>query len=109
MPNILSPDLMAEAETTAVFQAEYEDLYRSLFDNMEKGAAFCRVLFQGGQAQDVVFIKANAMFCSLVGQTGIASERTEKLRPGLRELGAALLALNTSRGTATYPSRAASQ
>src|ERR1035438_8807483 len=47
-------------------RAEMEPL-RSLFDNIAQGAAFCKLLFEGNEPRDILYISVNAAFEKITG------------------------------------------
>jgi len=65
---------------------ESEKRYRSLFDNMINGLAFCRMLFDElGVAADFVYLGVNAAFGRLVGLEDVVGKKATELFPGIRE------------------------
>jgi len=46
---------------------ESETHYRSLFENMLNGFAYCRMIFEQGQPQDFVYLATNGAFEKLTG------------------------------------------
>ncbi|RTL54328.1 MAG: EAL domain-containing protein [Rhodocyclaceae bacterium] len=62
-----------------------EMTYRSLFDNMLNGLAYCRMIFEQGVPVDFVFLTVNQAFESLTGMTNVVGKRVSAVIPGIRE------------------------
>jgi PAS domain-containing protein len=65
--------------------AELEQRYRTLFDNMLDGYAHFKMLFEGEVASDYIHIETNSVFEELTGLKHAAGKRISELIPGLRE------------------------
>jgi PAS domain S-box-containing protein len=78
------------AVALAKFRTE-EDLrkselrYRSLFDNMIEGFAHCRMLYEGGDPEDFVYLDVNGAFEKLTGLRNVVGKRVTEVIPGIRE------------------------
>jgi two-component sensor histidine kinase/PAS domain-containing protein len=66
---------------------ESEKTYRSLFDNMNKGLAYCRMIYDGSRPVDFEYIEVNPSFESLTGLKDAAGKRVTELIPdvGLKD------------------------
>ena len=64
---------------------ESEKRYRSLFDNMLNGFAYCRMFFEGGQPKDFVYLRVNRAFETLTGLKNVTGKRVSEVIPGIRE------------------------
>ncbi len=64
---------------------ESEELYRSLFENMLNGFAYCRMLFENGKPQDFIYLVVNDAFETLTGLKNVAGRRVTEVIPGIRE------------------------
>jgi len=62
-----------------------EGLYRSLFDNMLNGFAYCRMFFDGGRPVDFVYLAVNDAFESLTGLRDVVGRRVSEVIPGILE------------------------
>jgi PAS domain S-box-containing protein len=62
-----------------------ESLYRSLFENMLDGFAFCRMVFDHGQPQDFIYLNVNSAFERLTGLKDVVGKRVSEVIPGLKE------------------------
>jgi PAS domain S-box-containing protein len=62
-----------------------EERYRSLFENMVEGYAYCQMILEGGQAQDWIYLVVNDAFESLTGLKNVAGKKVSQLIPGIRE------------------------
>lgn len=64
--------------------------YRSLFDNMQEGVAYCRIV-DDGAGPDCLYLSVNRRFEELTGTRGIAGKKLTELIPGVRETDRGLL------------------
>ena len=64
---------------------ESENLYRSLFENMLNGFAYCQMLFEDDQPQDFIYLKVNSAFEALTGLKDVVGKRVSEVIPGIRE------------------------
>ena len=64
---------------------ESEEMYRSLFENMLNGLAYCRMLFDNGQPRDFVYLKVNEAFERLTGLKDVTGKMVTEVIPGIRE------------------------
>lgn len=61
-----------------------EERYRSLFENMQEGMAYCHMLFHAGQPQDFVYLEVNSSFERLTGLKNVVGKRVSEVIPGIR-------------------------
>ncbi len=59
--------------------------YRSLFDNMLNGFAFCRMVYDGSRPQDFIFLKINGAFETLTGIENAVGKKVSELIPAIHE------------------------
>ena len=64
---------------------ESEKRYRSLFENMLEGFAFCRMLFEHDRPEDFVYLDVNSAFEDLTGLKNVVGKRVTEVIPGIRE------------------------
>jgi PAS domain S-box-containing protein len=64
---------------------ESENLYRSLFENMLNGFAYCQMLFEPNQPQDFIYLKVNKSFETLTGLKHVVGKRVSEVIPGIQE------------------------
>jgi PAS domain S-box-containing protein len=64
---------------------ESERRYRSLFENMLEGFAYCQMLFDGGTPQDFLYLDVNNAFSTLTGLKNVVGKKVSEVIPGLRE------------------------
>jgi diguanylate cyclase (GGDEF)-like protein len=62
-----------------------EHQYRSLFEHMLEGFAYCRMLFEDGQPVDFQYLAVNRAFETLTGLQGVVGRWVSEVIPGLRE------------------------
>lgn len=67
------------------FLKESEKKYRSLFENMMNGYAYCRMIFEQNKPQDYVYLDVNKAFERLTGLKKVLGKRVSEVIPGIRE------------------------
>ena len=76
---------MAEYRAGQTNPGGSEDLYRSLFENMLNGFAYCRMLFNDGIPQDFIYLAVNDAFMSQTGLKDVVGRKVTEVIPGIRE------------------------
>ena len=64
---------------------ESEERYRSLFDNMLEGYAYCKMVFEDGEPQDFIYLDVNQAFERLTGLKNVIGKKVTEVIPGIRE------------------------
>jgi len=64
---------------------ESEKSYRSLFDNMLNGFAYCRMLFKDDLPQDYIYLDVNKAFEKLTGLKNVVGKKVTEVIPGIKE------------------------
>jgi PAS domain S-box-containing protein len=64
---------------------ESEERYRSLFENMLSGYAYCQMLFEDGKPHDFIYLEINAAFAKLTGLNDVTGKRISEVIPGVQE------------------------
>jgi PAS domain S-box-containing protein len=77
-------DISASKQMEAALR-ESENLYRSLFENMLNGFAYCQMLFEDDQPRDFIYLKVNKSFAALTGLKDVVGKRVSEVIPGIRE------------------------
>jgi PAS domain S-box-containing protein len=63
-----------------------EKRYRSLFENLLDGFAYCKMLFDDqGRPVDFVYIEVNSIFGRLTGLESVVGRRVSEIIPGIRK------------------------
>lgn len=62
-----------------------EELYRSLFNHMLNGFAYCRIINEPGQPLDFVYLAINAAFEKSTGLKGVEGKRVSEVIPGIQQ------------------------
>lgn len=62
-----------------------EGRYQGLFENMTAGFAWCRMVFEGDEAVDFIYLDVNPAFKSLTGLKDAQGRRVSEVIPGFRE------------------------
>jgi PAS domain S-box-containing protein len=70
---------------------ESEHRYRSLFENMIEGYAYCRMLFDHDTPSDFTFIAVNSKFEHLSGLKDVVGKKVSELIPGFQETSSELI------------------
>ena len=97
-PNRFTPELLSFLESAADQIAiaiahrsarralgESEEHYRSLFENMLNGFAYCRMLYNHGKPVDWTYLEVNGAFVALTGLRDAVGKNATELIPGIRE------------------------
>ncbi len=79
-----SADRRARQAAEAVLRAG-EERYRSLFENMLNGFAYCRMIFEQDQPRDFMYLAVNQAFEKLTGLKDVVGRRASEAIPGIRE------------------------
>ncbi len=64
---------------------ESENTYRSLFEHMLNGFAYCRMLFEDGRPYDFIYLSVNQAFASQTGLNDVVGRKVSEVIPGIRE------------------------
>jgi PAS domain S-box-containing protein len=75
---------MTAAEAAQKALRESEERYRSLFQNMLNGYAYCRVVFQQDRAVDFTYLMVNERFEALTGLRDVVGKNATVVMPGVR-------------------------
>jgi len=63
---------------------ESEERYRSLFENMLEGYAYCRMLFEQGTPLDFIYLGVNDAFKKITGLKEVVGKKITEVIPGIR-------------------------
>jgi PAS domain S-box-containing protein len=64
---------------------ESRERYRSLFENMLEGYAYCKMLFEHKTPVDFIYFDVNNAFESLTGLTNVVGKKVSEVIPGIRQ------------------------
>jgi PAS domain S-box-containing protein len=64
---------------------ESETRYRSLFENMVEGFAYCQMIFDHDRPVDFVYLAVNNAFETLTGLKNVVGRKGSEVMPGIRE------------------------
>jgi signal transduction histidine kinase/DNA-binding response OmpR family regulator len=56
-----------------------------LFNSMREGYAYCKMIYEGGQPKDFVYLKVNTAFEQLTGLKNVEGKKVSEVVPGIRE------------------------
>ena len=62
-----------------------EARFRSLFENMLEGFAYCRMIYEGDQPQDFVYLTVNSAFEKITGLKDVEGKKVTEVIPGIKE------------------------
>lgn len=82
---IANAQVFDDLKKTAHALRESETRYRSLFENLLDGFAYCRMFFAGGRPQDFVYLNVNKAFEELTGLENVSGKRVTEVIPGIKE------------------------
>ena len=81
---------ISERKRTEEALQESEKLYRSLFENMLNGFAYCKMIFEGDCPQDFIYLAVNNSFEILTGLKDVIGKKVTEVIPGIRKSDPAL-------------------
>ncbi|MDO8988937.1 MAG: PAS domain S-box protein [Sideroxyarcus sp.] len=64
---------------------ESEATYRSLFEHMLNGFAYCRMLYANGRPDDFIYLSVNEAFETQTGLKNVVGRKVSDVIPGIRE------------------------
>lgn len=70
---------------------ESEEKFRSLFENMVEGFAYCKMVYENEQPVDFIYLDINTAFESLTGLKKVVGKKVSEVIPGIRETDSELL------------------
>ncbi len=83
---ILSTEIISERVRAEDALRESESRYRSLFEHMEEGVAYCRMVFdEQGRPTDFVYLTVNPAFERLTGLKDVEGRPVTEVIPGIKE------------------------
>jgi PAS domain S-box-containing protein len=76
-------DIQGRKEAEAALR-DSEFTYRSLFDSMLNGYAYCRMLYQDGEPDDFLYLNVNPAFERQTGLGNVVGRKASEVIPGIR-------------------------
>ena len=64
---------------------ESQTRYRSLFENMLNGFAYCQMIYEGDRPQDFIYLDVNRAFETLTGLKDVIGKQVSEVIPGILE------------------------
>ncbi len=96
---------VTEKRRTQEVLKQSEEHYRSLFDNMLNGYAYCRMLFEEDEPEDFIYLNVNRAFETLTGLENVSGKKVSEVIPGVRESDPELLEIYGRVATTGVPER----
>ncbi len=62
-----------------------QNRYRSLFENMIEGYAYCKMFFNNGKPADFMYVEVNHAFERLTELKNVAGKKVSEVMPGIKE------------------------
>ncbi len=82
--NLYGRDVTDRARAAQELRAS-EERYRSLFENMLEGYAYCKMIFQNNQPQDFVYLAVNPAFQTLTGLKDVVGKPVSQIIPDIQK------------------------
>ncbi|MFA6053765.1 MAG: PAS domain S-box protein [Thermodesulfovibrionales bacterium] len=76
---------ISERKQTEEALKKSEELYRSLFENMLNGFAYCKMLFEEGRPKDFIYLAVNSAFEMQTGLKNVIGKKVSEVIPGIRD------------------------
>lgn len=73
-----------QRQSVAAAAQDIEIRYRSLFDNMLEGVAYCSMVFEDEKPSDFIYLDVNSAFETLTGLRDVVGKNVSTVIPGLR-------------------------
>ena len=84
---------IGEQERAQAALRKSEEQLHSLFENMNQGAAYCKMLFDGAEPQDFIYEAVNSAFEQLTGLKEVVGKKVSEVIPCIRETSPELFAI----------------
>lgn len=62
-----------------------EEKYRSLFENMSEGLAYCQMIFENDKPTDFIYLNTNPRFKELTGLENVEGKKVSDIIPGIQK------------------------
>jgi len=82
---IIHSENITERKQTEEALHKSEATYRSLFENMLNGFAYCQMIFKDGKPFDFIYLNVNGAFESLTGLKEVVGRKVSDVIPRIRE------------------------
>jgi PAS domain-containing protein len=84
--SLVNKRLLADLKNDQVSLQDSETRYRSLFENMLNGFAYCQMLYKDGKPDDFVYLVVNDAFEKLTGLKDVTGKKVSQGHPRLASL-----------------------
>ena len=82
---IANAQLFADLKKSDHSMRESEARYRSLFENMLDGFAYCKMLFEDSLPQDFIYLEVNRAFEEMTGLKNVPGRKVTEVIQGIKE------------------------
>ena len=79
------PEKVVRRRSSAAARLDSEQRYRSLFENMHEGLAYCEMVYVDGKPVDFLYLDVNAAFEAQTGLKGVVGKLVSEVLPGVHE------------------------
>jgi len=76
---------MADFASSESDLLQNDGFYHSLFENLEYGCAYCRMIYKDGKPDNFVYLAVNAAFEVLTGLKDVVGKKVTEVIPNIRE------------------------
>ncbi|MEI6692848.1 MAG: PAS domain S-box protein [Chlorobium sp.] len=103
--NIILSDITEQRKAAESSLKRSEDRYRSLFDNMLNGIAYCRMIYEDDRPVDFIYEQVNSSFEKQIGLKHVEGKKASEVIPGIHTEHPELLEIYGRVATSGQPER----
>jgi PAS domain S-box-containing protein len=103
--NIILSDITEQRKAAESSLKRSEDRYRSLFENMLNGIAYCRMIYEDDRPVDFIYEQVNSSFEKQIGLKHVEGKKASEVIPGIHTEHPELLEIYGRVATSGQPER----